>query len=467
MVTFDHRDAGTPEEVWAASGVLDSMPVIEPDDDVDVVVVLAAHPDDETLGAGGLIARSHRQGAHVVIVIATDGERSHPDSPSTSAEQLIPTRRAEVQAAVDLLAPGAHILFLGLQDGGLREHRGDLERALGAVLDEAAQGTTVLLAPWRGDGHRDHRIAGEVAYSAATERGVTLLEYPIWLWHWADPAAPVPDWEAFRALRLSPWERQTKLAALDRYESQTRPLSEAPGDEAVLHPGMQQHFDRDVEVYAPTVSWSINTAPIQVQSTSLDVHFFDDFYAGRDDPWGFETRWYEQRKRAITLASMPQRRARSGLEVGCSTGVLTEALAARCDRLLGIDIAEEALARARRRLAEHPHVDFERHTTPWEWPEGQFDLIVLSEVGYYWGPTDLATAIDRAIDALTPDGVLIACHWRHPVAEYPSDGDTVHAALAERPELAVMLRHVEEDFVLEVFSRPPATSVARQTGLLL
>src|SRR5690606_6269650 len=102
------------------------------------------------------------------------------------------------------------------------------------------------------------------------------------------------------------------------------------------------------------------------------------------DPWGFETRWYERRKRAITIASLPRQRYRHALEVGCSTGMLTAELAKFCDAVLAVDTAEAPLTTARARLTGEHHVSFERMTMPHEWPTERFDLILFSEVGYYW-----------------------------------------------------------------------------------
>ena len=103
---------------------------------------------------------------------------------------------------------------------------------------------------------------------------------------------------------------------------------------------------------------------------------------------------------------------------------------------------------------------------PQEWPDGHFDLIVLSEIGYYCGPADLSRLIRSAVASLTTDGVLVACHWRHPVAEYPISGDAVHRQLRAESGLAVLSEHVEEDFLLDVLVRPPVRSVARRDGLL-
>jgi SAM-dependent methyltransferase len=200
---------------------------------------------------------------------------------------------------------------------------------------------------------------------------------------------------------------------------------------------------------------------------SLDGAWFECFYAaGGPDPWGFESRWYERRKRALTLAVLPRERFASAFEPGCSIGVLTEQLAARCDRLLATDVVPQAVERARERTRDLPGVRVERRAVPHEWPEGRFDLVLLSEVGYYCGAADLADLAGRAARALTPDGVLVACHWRHAVPEYPTSGEDVHAVLRRQPGLATLSRLAEEDFLLEVLVPAPAVSVARSTGLL-
>jgi LmbE family N-acetylglucosaminyl deacetylase/SAM-dependent methyltransferase len=470
VVTFDHREPGTSEDAWVRAGILD-VPRLDVGE-VAHLVVLAAHPDDESFGAAGLVHELAGRGAAVTVVVATDGEASHAGSATISPERLRAVRRAEVADAVAVLAPAARVVLPGLPDGGLREHRDDLARVLGDVLDDVLAGpsgegvppsSVVLCAPWRGDGHRDHRIAGEVAAEVADRLGLRLLEYPVWLWHWADPGDDAVPWPTLRALPLGAEAREAKRRALAAHVTQVEPLSAAPGDEATLGPEMLRHAGRGVEVLVDASGRRVAKEPAD-PGASLGAGFFERFYAGRRDPWGFETRWYEQRKRAVLLASLPQPRFRAALELGCSTGVLTAELAARCDRVVGVDVAEAPLAQARRRLG--PEVELLRLDTPDEWPDGTFDLVVLSEVLYYYGRDDLDRALDRATASLADDGVLVACHWRHDVVEHPLGGDEVHARLAARPELDRLAHHVEEDFVLDVLVRRPAVSVARSTGLL-
>lgn len=131
-----------------------------------------------------------------------------------------------------------------------------------------------------------------------------------------------------------------------------------------------------------------------------------------------------------------------------------------------MDLAPAAVEKAQRRLEGHTHVEVRRARLPDAWPEGAFDLVVLSEVAYYWGDGDLERGLAAGVDSLTADGHLVACHWRHPVIEYPRSGDDVHAALAARSDLSRLVRHEEADFVLEVFGRRGARSVAAEAGLV-
>jgi SAM-dependent methyltransferase len=200
---------------------------------------------------------------------------------------------------------------------------------------------------------------------------------------------------------------------------------------------------------------------------TLGAGYFDAMYQDAADPWGFEERWYEQRKYAISLAQLPARRYRSAFEPGCSIGVFTRMLARRCDALLSCDVAAAAVQAAARRTGDLPQVRVEQREIPGQWPSGRFDLIVFSEILYYFGDRDLEQVLDHAVAALEPDGTLLAVHWRHPVADYPRPGDDVQRALAARPGLARLVLHAEPDFLAEVYVRTEGApvSVAQATGL--
>jgi 2-polyprenyl-3-methyl-5-hydroxy-6-metoxy-1,4-benzoquinol methylase len=258
-----------------------------------------------------------------------------------------------------------------------------------------------------------------------------------------------------------------KTAALAHHGSQLGPLSPAAGDEPIVSDYFARNFRRDFETFfVAEETRAGETSAAASGPESLARSFFDSFYEGRRDPWGFETRWYEERKRALTMASLPRRRFASALEAGSSIGVLTAELARRCDALLATDIAEAPLDVARQRLADATHVRFERRELPADWPLGTFDLIVVSEVGYYLSTAELQRFIALSVGALAADGVILACHWRHPVAEYPLGGDDVHEAFAREPGLERRSSYRDDDLVLEVFARVGTPWVAETEGLL-
>ncbi|MBB2900524.1 LmbE family N-acetylglucosaminyl deacetylase/SAM-dependent methyltransferase [Kineococcus radiotolerans] len=460
-VAFTHDGAGTAEVEWARwPGLRDVPPLAW--DGVAHVLVVAAHPDDETLGAGGLLATAAARGLPVDVLVLTDGEASHPDSPTTTPERLAAVRAAEVTRAVADLVPGAALHRRGLPDGTLTDAADDVRRA---VADLVRPGTLVV-SPWSGDAHPDHDTAGRVSADVARAAGVRCLQYPVWAWHWSHPGDHRVPWVSGVRLVLDGAVRGRKRNALDRHVSQTRPLSPQPGDEVLLPAAVTAHFERDEEFFL--VAPADPGAP--GDPASLRAEFFEEFYdAHGDDPWGFEDRWYEQRKRALTAAALPRARFRSALEIGCSAGVATVELAARCDRLLALDVAASAVRRARERVVAAGRgdtVETRVACLPREFPDGRFDLVVLSEVAYYCDPPDLRDLLDRITASLTADGVVVACHWRHLVADHPLTGDEVHRELRTTPGLAVLAHHEEEDFLLDVLVRPPVTSVARAGGLV-
>jgi len=434
-VSFRHDEAGTPAAAWAP--YLAGLPA--PDlEGLERLVVLAAHPDDESLGAGGLLARAGRGGLDVVVVAATDGEASHPDSPTHTATQLARLRRVELRTALGAVAPGAALHALGHPDGRLAEHEAELVARLVDLVGDGRR--TLLVAPWRTDGHPDHEAAGRAAATAAARTGARLLEYPIWFWHWAEPGAD--GWELFRVLPLDDAEHAAKQAAQAAHRSQVLPLSEGPGDEVLLGADLLRHFAGRREAY-------VADAPHDAA--------LDDLHADRADPWGVDSRWYETRKRALLLAALPRPRFRHGVEVGGSTGALARDLAARCDRLEVLDASPHAVAAARERLAGLPGVQVRQAAVPGGWPEAPgdgFDLVVLSEVGYFLSPADLDGLVGRVAASLAPDGVLVLAHWRHPVAGWPLDGADVHRRFTDAGLRPVVARYADRDVELLVLAEP-------------
>ncbi|MGE3880112.1 MAG: PIG-L deacetylase family protein [Planctomycetota bacterium] len=173
-------------------------------------LVVAPHPDDETLGCGGTIARLRALGARVDVVVCTDGSRSH--------RHLMPpgelrTRRAEevVRACAVLGVERAHVHRLGIEDGELAGHEMDAAKAIAEILATGSFQRVVL--PFLDDGVADHEAAHRAGISAMTlahnARGCELWEYPIWLWNrW--PFGDDPGYGI--AGRLQAWRRHRAAA---------------------------------------------------------------------------------------------------------------------------------------------------------------------------------------------------------------------------------------------------------------
>ena len=157
-------------------------------------------------------------------------------------------------------------------------------------------------------------------------------------------------------------------------------------------------------------------------ASSLPASYFEAIYQADPDPWRFASSEYEREKYRATLAALPNAVYARGLEVGCSIGVLTRQLAQRCDRLLAIDCVEPVLVEARERCAGLPGVEFVRMELPRQLPAGPFDLLMLSEVAYYWSTRDLELVAEFARQAVTPGGDIVLVHWTG-VTDYPLSGD--------------------------------------------
>lgn len=178
---------------------------------------------------------------------------------------------------------------------------------------------------------------------------------------------------------------------------------------------------------------------------------FEALYAADPDPWGFETRAYERAKYERTLRALGDRRYARGFEAGCSIGVLTAALATRCDALLAVDIAQRAVDAARERLAGAAHVRVERRELPEQWPDGPFDLIVCSEVLYYFDEDTLRGAVRRLRASLAPGGRVVAVHFLPRSSVDPISGDDVHELLRAELGLPHLEDDVQERYRLDVF----------------
>lgn len=198
-------------------------------------------------------------------------------------------------------------------------------------------------------------------------------------------------------------------------------------------------------------------ATLEQSGSRFDRTGFERFYAVTDDPWRLESD-RELEKYTELLRACGEGPFGRALEIGCAIGVFTEMLAPRCTELLAVDISGIAVARARARVSRYDHVRCERRTLPADMPQEAFDLIVASDVLYYW-PLPVVASAARVFEAhLAPGGRLVLLHWRgRPDAAL--SGDEVHETLAG--ELGG-LAHAESgevlDSRLDVFVRSPEST---------
>ncbi len=171
MVIFDSTLPGTPVSEWEAAEQFRALPPFDWSG-IDSVAVIAAHPDDETLGAGGLIAECHGRGIPVTVISVTDGSGSHPGSQRLSPGDVATVRDRELHTAISELAPDVQVIALGYPDGQTQE----LRETIAVSLERHLAPGAVIVSPWRGDGHRDPRVVGEKCAALARRSNRRLVE---------------------------------------------------------------------------------------------------------------------------------------------------------------------------------------------------------------------------------------------------------------------------------------------------
>jgi SAM-dependent methyltransferase len=185
----------------------------------------------------------------------------------------------------------------------------------------------------------------------------------------------------------------------------------------------------------------------------LDPTSFEDLYQASEDPWAFATSPYERDKYERTVAALGDARCGRVLELGCSIGVLTQQLLPRCDELVAVDASPTAIERARDRLGAADGLTLATAVIPEELPAGPWDVIVASEVLYYFAREPLEALLDRLEADLRPGGRLLAVHWRPATLTYPLLGDDVHAILRERPGLHPVHDETTDHYRLDLLER--------------
>jgi SAM-dependent methyltransferase len=188
---------------------------------------------------------------------------------------------------------------------------------------------------------------------------------------------------------------------------------------------------------------------------SLTTEFFEQLYQENPDPWQFATSEYEAKKYAATLNALPRNLYKAGFEIGGSIGILTEKLARRCQALLSIDVSQIAQDQAIDRCRHLNNIKFELMSVPESFPTASFDLIVLSEVGYYWSWEDLRKAQGLIVDRLRPQGHLLLVHWIADRGILSLTGDEVHNDFLELvPDHLRRIKSLTQDkYRLDLFEK--------------
>lgn len=232
---------GTPESDWQAWPGWQLRPTPGPALVPSRLVVVAPHPDDETLAAGGLIQATAAAGRPVLVLAVTPGDGSHPGSQRWPRPRLVEQRRFERANALAQLGAADAVVELEVPDGAVGSHHGVIVDAVRAQL---RPGDTVVTT-WRYDGHPDHEATCEAVELALAGTGAILLEAPVWGWHWARPAQLPAEAVLFE---LTEAAQRAKQRAIAEFQSQLEP-DPATGAEPILPSWALLRWQRRHEVF--------------------------------------------------------------------------------------------------------------------------------------------------------------------------------------------------------------------------
>ncbi|WP_284336596.1 class I SAM-dependent methyltransferase [Comamonas sp. NoAH] len=183
------------------------------------------------------------------------------------------------------------------------------------------------------------------------------------------------------------------------------------------------------------------------------------------DPWGYRNRWYEQRRRNLIAAVLPQYDLGSVLEVGCANGLIAQQLADRAKDWLGVDVSSKAVELANQTLAGNPHIKVRQANIAQHWPSGKFDTYLICDVGYYLSPQALEFMAHNIASSAHSSTVMLAAHWRHPFDQVVTPTQQVHQILGHASCLQPLARYTDEDLLLEVWTGN-GQSIARTEGFI-
>ncbi len=411
------------------------------------LVVIAPHPDDEALGASGLLLAAAQAGRAVGLVALTDGEGSHRGSAEWPPERLAARRREEQALAMaELGCETAEMLRLALPDGASRWHddfAGAAEK-VAALCDRT--GATALASTVLFDPHPDHEAAALLAEAVHRLRPhIRLLSYPVWsLRHPEDKEVDVEG--------LHPFRIETpiveKARAIARHETQMGSVVTDDPEGFALPDWFLRHHQGPFEC----VFWHMRPG------IPPGAEHFETLYRGDNDPWGARDSAYEIEKREDVIHFLGDDWQGSAIEIGCGEGHLSAALATRFSAVTGFDLDPNIVARANARHGAPGRVEFHVGRMPDDFPDLPFDLLVLSEMLYFLTEPEIETLLSRACRKSRPGAGLLLVNYLGPT-DTPLSGDDaadfLRMVAAEKLTLERSIRRDRYRLDLLRFRAPP------------
>ena len=434
--SFTHREHGTGESTWLLDPRWDDVARLALTDVVrrySRVVLVAPHPDDESLALGATLADLACAGNPVTVVTATHGAAAS-------------VRRDEGDRAMTALGSHIEAVWWDLPDGGLADAEDVVRERLANLVDK----TTLVLAPVECDGHADHDAVSRAAERVALDRSAALLLYPVWLWHWATPDDV--DWTRLRTLAPSLSALYAKQRAIDCHRSQLVAADGHPIVGSAVRDRARRVAEAVLLPLSPHLAQRVADAVADGADRDSVAEPFDAMYVdGVDDPWRLDDSYYERRRLQLVLACLGRERYGRVLEIGCASGQLASQLRNRAEEVVGLDASAAAIRVAGARC---PTVRWVHGVAPGDIPDGEFDLIVLSEVGYFLDGVDLLTTVRALRRRLRVDGELVIANWRASTFDIPLDGPTVQWQAAAMLDLPRRARYEDADLVIDVWGQP-------------
>lgn len=356
------------------------------------LIVIAPHPDDELLGAAGLLRRAVDGGRAVAVIIATDGGASDP---AVATNEMARRRGEETRAGLTaLLGTVPPLMFLGCPDGTLAANAVDLgDNSPLCQFLRALPGASLLVTD-PADGHPDHKAAFSLAARVVTNcLADRLAVMPI-----SQRVDGVFNGNGYDVHPLGDLTA-AKARAVACHRSQVGSPTGFALAADVLAQFNATEFTRRVHDRH------------NAEAEPVAAAHFEQMFERSSDPWGYDSVAYEADRFDRTIATLGGRQFENALELGCANGALTARLMKHCSLLVATDVSQAALGAARARLAGSGNVILVQGSLPDAVPDGSFDLIVLSDMLYYLGLTGVATLMTKVAERARPDCRIVMTNY--------------------------------------------------------